>query len=149
MALAQYDVIAARMFGVEIDGLSTALFQQVQGISHTISVIEFRHNTSQGVQYIRKLPGNHSAGDITLKRGLSADRLLWDWFVYCRDGDLAPGHGRRHGSIVLFDYQKGEMERYNFEDGWISKLDISNLSSADNTPVIEECVITHHGIVLG
>jgi phage tail-like protein len=146
MALAQGDSVATRMFGIEIDGLNIAQFQQVQGVSSTISVIETRENRPDGKQVIRKLPGNSSSGDITLRRGRSADRQLWDWFVQARSGDIQGA--RRNGSIVLFDYQGGEVARFNFTNGWLSKLDISNLSSADNTPVIEECVITHEGFEL-
>jgi phage tail-like protein len=146
MALAPGDPVASRIFGIEIDGVNIAQFRDVQGVSNTISVIEVRENKPNGQQVIRKVPGNSSSGDITLKRGKTADRALWEWFKQVRDGDVQGA--RRNGSVILYDYQRGEVARYNFTNGWPSKLDISSLSAPGNDTVVEECVISHEGIEL-
>ncbi len=146
MALAPGDPVASRIFGIEIDGVNIAQFRDVQGISNTIQVIEIRENNKSGQQVIRKVPGNTSSGDITLKRGKTGDRSLWEWFKQVRDGDVQGA--RRNGSVILYDYQHGEVARYNFRNGWPSKLDISALSAPGNDTVIEECVICHEGVEL-
>jgi phage tail-like protein len=146
MALAPGDPVASRIFGIEIDGVNIAQFRDVQGVSNTISVIEVRENKPNGQQVIRKVPGNSSSGDLTLKRGKTADRALWEWFKQVRDGDVQGA--RRNGSVILYDYQRGEVARYNFTNGWPSKLDISSLSAPGNDTVVEECVISHEGIEL-
>src|SRR5262249_4300146 len=135
MALAPGDPVASRIFGIEIDGVNIAQFRDVQGVSNTISVIEVRENRPNGQQVIRKVPGNSSSGDITLRRGKTADRSLWEWFKQVRDGDVQGA--RRNGSVILYDYQRGEVARYNFTNGWPSKLDISNLSVPGNDTVVE------------
>lgn len=144
MALAQGDPVATRLFGIEIDGVNIAQFQEVGGITNTIQPIEHRENTPGGQQVIKKLPGNVSSGDITLKRGKSADRTLWQWFRQVRDGDIAGA--RRNGSVILYDYERGEVSRYNFRNGWPSRLNISTLSAPGQSAVIEECVISHEGL---
>jgi phage tail-like protein len=146
MALASGDVVATRLFGIEIDGVQIAQFRDVAGVSNTIAPIEYRENTPGGVQVLKKLPGNQTAGDITLRRGKSGDRALWDWFKQVRDGDIAGA--RRNGSVILYDYEQGEVARYNFVNGWPSKLSITNLTAPGNDVVVEECVITHEGLEL-
>lgn len=143
MALSTGDPVATRLFGIEIDGVTIAQFKEVTGITTMIQVIDHRENTQGGMPIQRKLPGNSSGGDITLKRGKSSDRSLWMWFKQVRDGDIAGA--RRNGSIILYDYERGEVARYNFSNGWPSKLSISNLSAPGTDVVIEECVIVHEG----
>lgn len=146
MALASGDVVATRLFGIEIDGVQIAQFREVAGITNSVGVIEHRENNKQGVQKVTKLPGNQTSGDITLRRGKSGDRALWDWFKQVRDGDVAGA--RRNGSVILYDYEYGEVARYNFVRAWPSKLSITNLSSPGNDIVVEECVISHEGLEL-
>jgi phage tail-like protein len=138
------DPVATRLFGIEIDGVNIAQFRDVSGASMTIGVIEFRENTPSGTQVIRKLPGQQTAGDITLRRGKTADRALWEWHKQVRDDDVAGA--RRNGSIILFDFQRGEVARYNFVNGWPSKLSITNLTSPGTDVVIEECIISCESI---
>ena len=146
MALASGDVLVARLFGLEIDGVTIAQFREIQGISNTIGVIEHRENTPDGIQVLRKLPGNRGSTDITLRRGKSGDRELWNWFLQAQDGDIAGA--RRNGSIILFDFERGEVARYNFLNGWPQTLRITNLASPGNEVLFEECIITHEGVEL-
>lgn len=146
MALASGDVLVARLFGLEIDGVTIAQFREIQGISNTIGVIEHRENTPDGIQVLRKLPGNRGSTDITLRRGKSGDRELWNWFRQAQDGDIAGA--RRNGSIILFDFERGEVARYNFLNGWPQTLRITNLASPGNEVLFEECIITHEGVEL-
>jgi phage tail-like protein len=146
MALASGDVVATRLFGIEIDGVNIAQFREVAGVNNTVAVIEHRENTPDGKQVLKKLPGNSSAGDITLRRGKSADKALWEWFKQVRDGDVKGA--RRNGSVILYDYEHGEVARYNFVNGWPSRLSITNLASPGNDVVVEECVISHEGLEL-
>lgn len=146
MALAAGDAVATNLFGIEIDGVSIAQFREVQGLANTIQPIELRENTPSGVQVRRKMPGQASAGDITLRRGKTGDKALWQWFKQVQDGDVQGA--RRNGSVILFDYQRGEVARYNFLNGWPAKLSITNLAAPGNDIVVEECVITHEGLEL-
>jgi len=146
MPLAQGDVVAARLFGVEIDGIYIAQFREIQGIVNEVTPIELRECTPDGLQVVTKMPGGRVVGDITLKRGKSADRGLWDWFKQVQDGDI--NGARRNGSIILFDFERGEVARYNFIKGWPRKVSVSNPVAAGNEPLIEECVIVHEGVEL-
>jgi phage tail-like protein len=146
MGLPIGDAVANNLFGIEIDGVTIAQFREVSGIQTTIQAIELRENTPEGVHVIRKIPGNRASGDITLRRGKTADRGLWNWHKQVQDGDIAGA--RRNGSIILFDFERGEVARYNFVNGWPVRLSITNLAAPGNEILVEECVITHEGLTL-
>jgi phage tail-like protein len=146
MPLPTGDAVANNLFGIEIDGVTIAQFREVAGITSTVTPIEHRENTKDGVHVIKKLPGNRTSGDITLRRGKTQDAGLWKWFKQVQDGDM--DGARRNGSVVLFDFERGEVARYNFLNGWPTKLSITNLAAPGNEVLIEECVITHEGLAL-
>jgi phage tail-like protein len=146
MTLPTGDAVANNLFGIEIDGVTIAQFREVGGVQSTVQVIEHRENTKDGQHVIKKLPGNRASGDITLRRGKTSDEGLWKWFKQVQDGDIEGA--RRNGSVVLFDFQRGEIARFNFHNGWPQKLSITNLAAPGNEVLIEECIITHEGIAL-
>jgi phage tail-like protein len=144
MALETGDVVAGYSFQVEIDGVTLAQFKEVSGISSEIQVIEHRENTKGGIPVMKKLPGHRKSGDITLKRGRTDDKALWDWHKKVQDGDIKGA--RKNGSIVLYDYAHGELSRWNFVAGWPSKVSIGQLQAQGNDVLVEECNIAHEGI---
>jgi len=75
---ARFDPAPAYLFYVSISGLVVGLFTVCEGLSATRQVEELREG---GVNdHVHHLPGGVSQGKITLKRGLSISRVLWDWF---------------------------------------------------------------------
>ena len=49
---------------------------------------------------MKKLPGARKWGDLTLKRGRTDNKALWDWIKRCRTA-TSPA-ARKNGSIVLY-----------------------------------------------
>jgi phage tail-like protein len=145
MPLDTGDVVAGYSFQVEIDGVTLAQFKEVGGITSEIQVIEHRENTKGGLPVMKKLPGMKKAGDITLKRGRTDDKALWDWHKKVQDGDIKGA--RKNGSIVLYDYAHGELSRWNFTAGWPSKVNLGQLQAQGNDVLVEECTIVHEGIM--
>jgi phage tail-like protein len=138
------DALAAYSFQVEIDGVLIAQFKEISGASSEVQVIEHREVKPGGLPFITKLPGVHKWGDITLKKGKTQDMALWNWMKQVQQGDISGA--RRHGSIVFYDTQHGEVARLNFENGWPSKVSVGTVSADSNDILLEECVITHTGI---
>jgi len=61
-----------------------------------------------------------------------------------QDGNI--DGARKNGSVVLYDYQQGEIARFNFVNAWPSKVSLGALQAAGNDVLLEECVITHEGV---
>jgi phage tail-like protein len=138
------DALAGYSFSVEIDGVSIAQFREIGGIAAEIQVIEHRENKKGGLPLMKKLPGAKKYGDLTLKRGRTDNKALWDWIKKVQEGNI--DEARKNGSVVLFNYTHGEVSRFNFTNGWPSKVSLGALQAGGNDVLVEECVITHEGI---
>ena len=142
------DALAGYTFSVEIDGVDIAQFKEVSGISAEITTIEHRENKKGGLPVMKKLPGARKYGDLTLKRGKTNSKALWDWIKKVQEGDI--DGARKNGSIVLFDYTKmgagTEVGRFNFLNAWPSKVNVGSLQAGGSDILLEECTITHEGI---
>jgi phage tail-like protein len=133
------DAIASYHFSIEIDNTEIAQFSELSGITSEIDVIELKENTREGKPLVKKLPGARKPPTITLKRAKNASMDLWNWHYAMYQGDV--GSARRNGSIVLYDYGYGEIARYNFLNGWVSKLTMGAAKAGANEVLTEECTI--------
>lgn len=74
----RFDPAPAYLFYISISGLIVGLFTGCDGLSVTRATEEIHEG---GVNdHTHFLPGQVTNGKITLKRGLSISRQLWDWF---------------------------------------------------------------------
>ncbi|MCU0260064.1 MAG: phage tail protein [Ilumatobacteraceae bacterium] len=140
------DAIAGYTFKIEIDGQVIAQFKEVSGLSSEVGVIEHRENNLSGKEVIKKLPGQKKWGDITLKRGKTDNKVIWEWHKLVMEGKI--DEARKNGSIVLYDYAMGEMARYNFVNAWPSKASIGSLQAGGTDVLMEEVTLVHEGIEL-
>lgn len=126
-------------FGLEIDGVELARFTSVSGLGYESEVVTFQDTLADGRIVTRKRPGRINFGDITLKRGLSANNDLVEWYQTVVDGQVE----RKSGSIVIYDQVSTEIGRWNFENAWISKWSASDLDAGSDDVMIEEITIAH------
>lgn len=91
----RFDPAPAYLFYVSVSGLMVALFTACEGVSVSRSVEEV-HEGGLNDQ-VHTLPGGMKAGRVTLKRGLSVSRELWDWFS---EGIFDCKVKRQHMSII-------------------------------------------------
>lgn len=126
-------------FGLEIDGVELARFTSVSGLGYESEVVTFQDTLADGKIVTRKRPGRINFGDITLKRGLSADNALVEWYQTVVNGAVE----RKSGSIVIYDQVSSEIGRWNFENAWISKWSASDLDAGSDDIMIEEITIAH------
>jgi len=138
------DQLASYTFMLEVDGIAEATFREASGLDSETSVIESKESGLKGQTVIKKLPGALKWGDITLKRGYTSDMKLDEWRTKVVDGKLTDM--RKNGSIVVYDYENKEVLRWNFTNGWISKLAGPSLNATGNDVAIESITIVHEGL---
>ena len=126
-------------FGLEIDGVELARFTGISGLGYESEVVTFQDTLADGKIITRKRPGRISFPDIVLKRGLSADNALVDWYQTVVNGAVE----RKSGSVVIYDQTSTEIGRWNFENAWISKWSASDLDAGTDDIMIEEITIAH------
>jgi len=145
MPLETNDVFASYHFVLEVDGEMVGMFQDLDGVSMEREVITARHNLPDGKEVIKKVPGQQQIGDLVLKRGKTEDQKLWDWMVLVNEGKM--GEARKTGSVIIYNYDGEEALRYNFENGWPSRVALHGFSSGGSEILVEECTIVHEGLV--
>ncbi len=137
------DPLVSYHFHVEIDGITQAQFRECGGLGSESQVVEYKESV-KGVTVIRKQPGAIKWADITLKRGVSDIMELWNWRKQVEQGKV--DEARKNGSIVLYDQANKEIARWNFKEGWPSKLSGPQVKADSNEVAIEELTITHEGM---
>jgi len=130
-------------FRVEIDGLTVGAFREVTGLSGDSTVVEYRDGTD-AVRSVRKAPGLHQFPNITLKRGYTANRELWDWYRNIANGIA----DKRNGSIFLQNEAHVDVMQWDFVNAWIKKIDGPSFNATANEVAVESVELVHEGVSL-
>jgi phage tail-like protein len=141
-ASSHHEPLAGFNFRVEIDGIVVAVFSKCRGLSSETEVVEYREG---GDQRIRKLPGITKFSNITLKRGITQDRTLWEWRQTVVNGRVE----RRNGSVILLDTAHSEVARWNFFDAWPAKWEGPDLDARSSDVCIETLELAPRGLRVG
>ena len=124
-------------FLVEIDGITQAGFQEVEGLDSSTDATDYREGSDP--THVRKLSGLNKYSAITLKRGITDSDELWKW----RKTAVAGAPERKNGSIILLDGTGQEKIRWNFLNAWPSKWTGPALNATTTAVAIESLEITH------
>jgi len=146
-------LFAAFNFAVEIDvpGISgkicNAAFAERDGLELTHDVKTIREGGNNRAQI--RLTGPASFGTVTLKRGMTPNFHLWQWF----DAVVANPALRAHGEVVIFTRayrESGREERARFllERCVPVKLKAPPLNARDGLVAIEELGLACESITL-
>lgn len=92
--------------------------------------------TSAGQIVRTKIPGNVKVNNITLRRGMSISRALWNWFEDVQRGNW--DKQRRNGSLTIYNQKREAQARFEFERAWPTNYNITDLSASSNDYEIEE-----------
>jgi phage tail-like protein len=141
MSVAQ-DPYRSFNFLVEIDAVTVAAFSEVAGLTAETEVIEYRTGGMLGG--VRKLAGLTKYANITLKRGMTQNFELWNWYKNVVEGKT----DRRSASIVLLNEAHQEALRWNVVNAWPRKWDGPALNARHNEIAIETLELAHEGLEL-
>lgn len=151
------DLIPAYKFLVEIPGFGSVNFTSVDGLGMT-------HRTTQ-----RFIPGGHMASkelylgtdysDVTLKRGMTSSKQLWDWANHPQVAFNALAENNIGNNTSLISYaiditikqlsNEGVIiKKWILTDAWVKGYNISSLDATKSEISFESVVLTHSGIVL-
>ena len=97
-----FDHIGNFNFKIEIEGVTTGAFRNVEGLDSETEVIEYQDGDDL---ILRKRPGRTKYSNITLKRGYINNTELWEWRKAVIEGKVQ----RKSGSIILCADDGGEI----------------------------------------
>jgi phage tail-like protein len=132
----RHDPYRAYNFQVEIEKMPVAGFRECSGLTFNADPVDYREGSDKPL-HVRKLMGLRKFSNITLKRGFTDNKNLWEWYRNVLNGT----DDRRSGSIVLRDEQHKDVLRWEFEGGWICKWEGATMNATSNDVAIESIEI--------
>ena len=138
-------------FGVEITlpGVSAPLcgasFSECDGLEMTMEVKTIREGGNNRRQI--RLTGPMAYGQLVLKRGMTTDRDLWDWFNDVNDDPSL----RANAEVVMFASEEGkytERARFILTGCVPVKLKAPPLNAKDGLIAIEELQVAYEELKL-
>jgi phage tail-like protein len=131
--MARKDPYRNYRFRVEIDGIAQASFADATIPDSTTAPIDYREGTDP--THSRKLTGQTTYGNVTLKWGLTDSMDLYNWRKQVIDKG-AQG-ARKNLSLVLIDEAGDAQARWDVMEAWPTKYDASDFSAKGAEVVIE------------
>ena len=121
--------------------MAVGQFQEVKGLGADLEVTTYAEG---GVNdYVHQLPVRHSWTRITLRRGMTVGRGLWDWYEAGLNQSLG---ARRDGSVILLSPPGIPMAAWEFRGGIAAKWTGPEFNAMQNAVAIETVEIAHHGV---
>ena len=136
------DPLVQFSYALDLGGKVKGYFTECSGLGSEHDVVEHKVVDEKGRQMIKMVPGRIKWDKITLKRGITDAKDIWDWRKKVEDGQVEDA--RIDGSIIMMDQELKPVARWNFEGGWPSKVSGPQLKSASNEIGVEELTIVHH-----
>ncbi len=140
--MARQDPLRNIRFRLEIDGLQVAGFSEVAIGATTTETIDYREGNEPA--RVRKLSGLTKYGNISLKRGVTDSRELFDWHQQIVQGQISSS--RRNVAIVVLAESGEDRARFVVSNAWPTKYDPSDLNAKGNEVFIECLELANEGI---
>ena len=130
-------------FILEIDNVPKGAFSEVGGLTADGDAVDYREGTDLQPN-VRKLMGLRKYSNLTLKRGYTQDKALWQWYVNITNGV----DDRRNVTIVLLNERRQAVLRWHAENAWINKIEGPALKASSNDVAMESLELVHEGLTL-
>lgn len=137
------DPLVGAYFSIQVGKIS-GFFTECSGLGSETEVIEHKIMGPNNQTIIRKVPGRLKWGDVTLKRGITANLDFWDWRKEVEDGNVTAA--RLAGSVMMHSQEGEIIAQWDFEAGWPSKISGPQVKSDSNEIGVEELTLVHEGI---
>lgn len=112
-------------------------FSECSGLDATLEIQEYQEG---GVNdRVHKFPARFTFGTISLRRGISVDSTLRDWYQSLLRGETA----RRDGLIILLNEAREPLLAWRFEGGLLVKYSGPQLNAATSELATEVAEISH------
>src|SRR3990170_5576818 len=131
-------------FRVEIDGIATSAFREVDGITVSIEVQEYREGNNLASSF-GTIPGLAHYGPLVLKRAIAVGGSncdLWNWIKQIIEGK----DQKKNMSIIVMDREGNDKIKCDLVNAWPSSWRLGKLDSHSSSPLVEELTIQYEKI---
>jgi len=146
--MSRENILLTYNYSVEIAGLHVAGFSEVSGLEQEIEVEEY---VEGGMDFVHKLPKGIKHSNVTLKRGITADSVLREWYdltlkAITYGGTPIPKKAEIY--IVVKDSENNEKIRFMLKYAYPIKWSNSQLNASASEVSIESVELVHEGMVI-
>ena len=127
---------------VNFDGTAVGGFADVSGLGSDVAAAEYRYD-NDAEWPVRKIPGVHKVGDVTLKRGIVSAAALWQWLEYARAYGV---NMRKNVSVTLLDEARQPVQVWLLRNAIPLKYTGPALEAKGGDVAIEELVLSCEGM---
>jgi phage tail-like protein len=124
-------------FSITIDGHEIASFAELQGITTSVTPLEFMKS---GAAYLQNPAGRKNV--LTFKDGTSNTLQMWAWHEAARNGLMAAP--RKSAKLVVYD-RGTVVASYFLENAWPSEVDMRGLKAGSSEILMETVVLNYDG----
>lgn len=117
-------------------------FSDVSGLETDVHISEYR-NGNEAEPHVRKIPGAHKVGDVTLKRGVVDSSDMWQWMLDAR----TLGVGAQQDVIIKLCDESGKpVQQWKLRNAVVMKYTGPTLAGKGGGEVaMEEIVLSVEG----
>ena len=131
-------------FIVEIDGVVSAGFQKCSELSVEVANVQYYEG---GSLIPNKSPGRLTFADVSLERGATSDKDLFDWLTQVADAAANAGLNepefKRNLDIVQQDRDGSTLRRWSLNGAWPVKFVAGDWDNEADENVIETVTLTY------
>jgi phage tail-like protein len=117
-------------------------FTECTGLEMTLDLEEYNEGGNNGT--VLKFPKRAKYSELTLKKGITINTELFDWFYGFTQGAAK----RKDGVITLRDSRHKPQTVWGFRRGLPSKYSGPQMNAQQSNVAIEAITITHEGLYL-
>lgn len=129
-------------FKIQIKGVSVAKFSEITVPETTVANMQYRDGDDP--THVRQLSGLTSFGNVTLKRGITDEMGLQQWFE--KVVDKGAESNREAITITLVDETGADKCQWDVTEAWPIKYEHSGFNATGNEVFIETLELVHEGI---
>lgn len=130
-------------FWVEWDGIVHAGFRECSGLTSTRNPVTYREGTDKNLAQ-RQIAGLNSYGNISLRRGITDNQEMWNWYLSIQNGETR----RFNLSINLVDHAGTAKMIWSLENCWPTNWNGPELNATSDEIAIESLELVHEGLSL-
>lgn len=143
MAVLRDTPYGAYAFHVEIDGIGSVGFCEAAGLDQAVEVLTYRNGADPLTPRI--LPGLPKPATVTLRRGVTGDLALQEWFALVRDGRAADA--RRAVRIdLLSEARDGAVLSWRLRNALPVRLEGPRLDANSSATAVEALTLVAEAI---
>lgn len=131
-------------FRVEIDGLGSAAFRTCSDIAVEFGEVAHREG---GTLIPDKTPGLATVDDVTLERGATMDRDMYDWMLQvaniAANGGEVDYRYKRMAELIQYDRDNSVLRRWRLHNCWLKRFVAGAWDNEADENVIETAVLAY------